>query len=59
MKNLKATCKTDSCPQKDITHEFNSDVLYTVCGICNQEVTDLVITDLPEEVTDGTPEETE
>jgi hypothetical protein len=58
MKNIKATCQTESCPQKGITHEFKSDVLYTVCGVCSQEITDLVITDI-EEVTDGTAEESE
>ncbi len=54
MKNLKATCQTDNCAQKGITHEFVSDVLYTVCGVCSQEVTDLVVT----EVSDGPAEET-
>lgn len=53
MKNLKATCQTENCSQKGITHEFKSDVIYTVCGICNVEVTDLVI----EDVIDGTDEE--
>jgi hypothetical protein len=53
MKKLKATCQTEKCSQKGITHEFISDVLYTVCGICSQEVTDLIV----EEVTDGTNEE--
>ena len=55
MKNIKATCQTENCQQKGITHEFVSDVLYTVCGVCNAEVTDLVI----EEVTDGTAEVSE
>jgi hypothetical protein len=55
MKNIKATCQTDGCDQKGITHEFQSDVEFTVCGVCNVEVTDLVI----EEITDGTDEETE
>jgi hypothetical protein len=54
MKNLKATCQTEGCQQKGITHEFQSDVLYTVCGVCSQEVTDLIV----EEVTDGPAEET-
>ena len=55
MNKIKATCQTETCHQKGITHEFVSDVLYTVCGVCNVEVTDLVI----EEVTDGPAEETE
>lgn len=46
MKHLKATCQTDGCSQKGITHEFDSDVIATVCGVCNQEVTDLVIEEL-------------
>jgi len=57
MKNLKAICQTNGCPQNGIIHEFKSEVLYTVCGICSQEITDLVITDI-EEVTDGSAEET-
>jgi hypothetical protein len=47
-KNLKATCRTEACPQNGITHEFQSDVLYTVCGVCGQEVTDLVVEELPD-----------
>ena len=55
MNKIKATCQTANCSQKGITHEFVSDVLYTVCGVCNVEVTDLVI----EEVADGSAETTE
>ena len=55
MNKIKATCQTANCSQKGITHEFVSDVLYTVCGVCNVEVTDLVI----EEVADGSAEATE
>lgn len=46
-KLLKATCQTDGCHQKGITHEFISDVLLTICGVCNVEVTDLVVEDVP------------
>ena len=46
MKNLKATCQTDGCNQKGVTHEFQSDVIYTICGACNQEITDLIIEDV-------------
>ena len=55
MNLIKATCQTEACPQKGITHEFKSPVTNTVCGVCSQEVTDLVI----EEVTDGPAEESE
>lgn len=53
MKKIKATCQTNNCEQKGITHEFQSNVVETVCGVCSQEVTDLVI----EEIIDGTAEE--
>ena len=55
MNLIKATCQTEGCQQKGITHEFKSPVTNTVCGVCSLEVTDLVI----EEVTDGTNEEAE
>jgi hypothetical protein len=55
MYQIKATCQTEGCQQKGITHEFKSPVTNTACGVCSQEVTDLVI----EEVTDGTDEEAE
>lgn len=49
MKNIKATCRTEGCHQSGITHEFTSDVTYTVCGVCNVEVTDLVIEDVADD----------
>jgi hypothetical protein len=55
MKKIKATCETENCSQKGITHEFVSDVEQTICGLCSQTITNLVI----EEVTDGTDEEAE
>jgi hypothetical protein len=55
MKKIKATCETENCSQKGITHEFMSDVEQTMCGLCSQSITNLVI----EEVTDGTNEEAE
>jgi hypothetical protein len=55
MYQIKATCQTEGCQQKGITHEFKSPITNTACGVCSQEVTDLII----EEVTDGTNEEAE
>jgi hypothetical protein len=54
MKNIKATCETENCSQKGITHEFISDVESTMCGICSIEITNLII----EDVEDGTNKET-
>jgi hypothetical protein len=55
MKKIKATCETDNCSQKGITHEFVSDIEQTMCGLCGNSITNLII----EEVTDGTDEEAE
>jgi hypothetical protein len=52
MKKIKATCETENCSQKGITHEFLSDVEQTMCGLCSQSITNLVI----EEVTDESEE---
>jgi hypothetical protein len=52
MKKITATCETQTCSQKGIKHQFESDILFTVCGVCSQEITDLVIEEIAE-VTDG------
>jgi hypothetical protein len=52
MLKIKATCETENCSQKGITHEFVSDVIQTVCGLCSIEITNIIT----EEIEDGTAE---
>jgi hypothetical protein len=50
---IKLTCETDSCSSKGTPVEMITEATQYMCGACYQLITNA------EEVTNGTPEETE